>query len=142
MRTLVADIMTRNVITLTSGSDLALADDVMKLERVRHLPVVERGKLIGLVSHRDIIKAHARLLVKAFTLAQGRDKQVVTVAVNEVMQTELETVTPDTSAADAARRILESRFGCLPVVEDGDLIGIVTEVDCLKWALSRLGPED
>ena len=141
MTTVVADIMTREVVTLTAGSDLALADDVMKLERVRHLPVVEHGKLIGLVSHRDIIKAHARLLVKAFTLAQG-DKQVATVGVHEGMQTDLKTVTPDTRAVDASRLILESRFGCLPVVEDGNLIGIVTEVDCLKWALSRLGPED
>ena len=141
MATLVADIMTREVVTLTAGSDLALADDVMKLERLRHLPVFDQGKLIGLVSHRDIIRAHARLLVKAFT-AQGREKQVVTVCVDEVMQRDVKTVSPNTRAADAARMILNARFGCLPVVDGGALVGIVTEVDCLNWALGRLPPEE
>lgn len=141
MTTLVRDIMSRDVVTLTAGADLSLADDLMKLERVRHLPVVEHGRLVGLVSHRDIIKAHARVLAKAFATSADREKHVVMVGVNEVMQRDVKTVSPATPAADAARSIMENRFGCLPVVEGDELVGILTEVDCLRWALSRLAPD-
>jgi len=140
--TVVADIMTRNVVTLAAGADLSLADDLMKLERIRHLPVVENGRLVGLVSHRDLLGARARLLVKAFASAgSDREKHAVMVGVNEVMQREVKTVAPSTPATEAARLILENRFGCLPVVDGDRLVGIVTEVDCLRWALERLGPD-
>lgn len=141
-KTVVAEIMTRSVLTLEAGADLSLAEETMKLERVRHLPVVSFGKLVGLVSHRDLMKAHARVLAKAFTAqVSGSEKRVVMVSVDEVMQRDVRTITPDTAATDAARIIIENRFGCLPVVEDEELVGIVTEVDLLRWALTRLGPD-
>jgi CBS domain-containing protein len=136
--TTAADIMTRDVITLTAGADLTLADDLMKLERIRHLPVVDGGKLVGLVSHRDIIKAHARLLAKATAVSATPGKHVVFVGVNEMMQRDVKTIAPTMPAKDAAGLILENRLGCLPVVDGDALVGIVTEVDCLRWALGQL----
>jgi len=142
MATTVGDIMTRDVLTLALGSDLSLADDVMRLERVRHLPVLDGKKLVGIVSHRDLLRAHSRLLVKAAMLPATGETQVVTVSVDEVMQSKVRTVTEDAPAKEAARLILDNRFGCLPVVEGDRLVGIVTEVDFLRWAITKLADDD
>jgi len=135
--TKVREIMSGNVATLTAGQPVDLAGGLMKRSRVRHLPVVKDGDLVGLVTHRDLLRAQARLFAKAVTIKAGEER-VLTVLVDEIMSTELRTVTPDTPAIEAARQILDNKNGCLPVVEGGELVGIVTEADFVKWAMRRL----
>jgi len=124
----VADLMSTDVATLEQNDELGLADDLMKLGRIRHLPVVdEDGALVGVVSQRDL---YYSALVKALghgTHAMG--KTLHALRVKEVMQASPVTVLPSTPINEAARLMSRNKYGCLPVVEDGRLVGILTEGD-------------
>ncbi len=118
----VGDFMTRDLVTLQESDDLALAEQMLKLGSIRHLPVVRGGKLVGLVTQRDLLRA-----------AISHAPQRTTAA--EVMIRELTSVRPTTSLVQAARVMLERKFGCLPVCdEEGVLVGIVTEADFVRFA--------
>jgi len=133
MSLLVKDLMTRDVVTLEADENLLLADDVMRLGRIRHLPVVERGELVGLVSHRDILRSSVSSIAG---LSHSEDATIKrAIPVREVMRRDVLTVTADTSALDACRLILERKLGCLPVVDGGKrLVGILTEADFVDLA--------
>src|ERR1700722_5417572 len=107
----VRDVMTADPTTLKSNDKLTLADDIMRLGRVRHLPVLDDDgqRLVGIVTQRDLF----------------RDP----LAVKDVMATAVVTVMPDASLSYAARLLTERKIGCLPVVENGRLVGILTEGD-------------
>jgi CBS domain-containing protein len=128
----VSDLMTREVATLQRNDKLSIADNVMRLGRIRHMPVIdEDGQLVGIVSQRDLFRG---ALVKAFGYGSTAQKRVMdTIVVKEVMATELQTATPEMSLKDAARVMSEKKIGCLPVVEDGKLVGIVTEGDFVAF---------
>lgn len=132
----VRDLMTRNVQTVETGDDLDFASMVMRLERFRHLPVVEDGRLVGIVSDRDVIRSQAG----ALTGLPPEDRRMLDlhVDVREMMTANPETIGPDALALEAAQRLRERRFGCLPVVEDGRLVGILTETDFLDLAIREL----
>ena len=128
----VSDLMTREVATLQRNDKLSIADNVMRLGRIRHLPVIdEDGQLVGIVSQRDLFRG---ALVKAFGYGSTAQKRVMdTIVVKEVMATEVQTATPQMSLKEAARVMSEKKIGCLPVVEDGKLVGIVTEGDFVAF---------
>lgn len=131
--TTVGDVMTKEVETLSAEDSLVLADSLMRMRRFRHLPVTRHGKLVGLVTHRDLLRGQVEIGAK---LPVSDDDSYVSLAVGELMTTDVATARPSDSAVEAAHRILDNQFGCLPVVdEDGKLIGIVTEVDLLRWAI-------
>lgn len=134
--TTVRDVMSTNVVALNANDDLVHADEVMKLKRVRHLPVVEGNKLLGLVTHRDILRAQAKLVSEL----ESKDKtELVSLTARDMMTEKVLTTTPDAPAKEAARALLDNRFGCLPVVDGDELVGIVTEIDFLRWSLDQLG---
>ena len=135
----VSEVMQTEIATLAPGERLDLADDVMALGRVRHMPVLRDGRLVGLVSQRDLLAASLTRVLEFEP--QQRRAFMRSVQVDEVMSRDVVSAAPDTTLAEAAQRMLERRIGCLPVVaEDGTLIGLVTEVDLLRAAL--LGGED
>jgi CBS domain-containing membrane protein len=122
----VEDIMTHEVLTLEADASLIQVDDLMKRHRMRHVPVVQGRKLVGLVSHRDLIRAFAW---------QSSNSTRSMLGLPDIMTREVETVTPQDSVQTAIDRLLEKRFGCLPVVnEQRELVGIVTESDLLRLA--------
>jgi CBS domain-containing protein len=122
---LVADIMTREVITLNEEDNLADLEYGMTRERIRHLPVVDGRKLVGLITHRDLLRAAASKL--------GGDAFVA-----RLMTRNPTTIRPDATLGDAARVLAESKFGCLPVIDaGGELVGIVTEHDFVKLFAMR-----
>jgi CBS domain-containing protein len=131
----VADLMSTNVVTLDADEDLVLAEDLMRLEHIRHLPVVRGGRLLGLVTHRDLLKAQARLLAQ---LGASVDDRVVNVRAADLMNDSPATVRPDTDAAEAARILLNEKYGCLPVVDGQTLVGIITDSDFLRFAVDSL----
>lgn len=127
--TLVKDAMTADVTTLKRNERLTLADDLMNLGRIRHLPVLDDDgeQLIGIVSQRDLFRG---ALAQAIGYGQhARRKLLDTLQVKDVMTDDLITTTPETSLADAAKVLLKRKIGCLPVVKDGRLVGILTEGD-------------
>lgn len=118
----VGDFMTRELVTVNEGDDLALAESMLRLGGIRHLPVVRQGQLVGLVTHRDLLRS-----------AMSRDRRSTTAG--DIMTRDPEAVRPSTSLVRAARLMLEKKFGCLPVVErDNRLVGIITESDFVRFA--------
>jgi len=128
---LVKDVMTRDVHTVERNDELAIADALMKQERVRHLPVLdESGEVCAVVSQRDLFRG-ALLRALGFG-SRSEDLMLKQVAVKEAMSREIQTAAPDTPVADAARLMIERKIGCLPVIENRKLVGIVTETDFVK----------
>ena len=117
----VAAVMTEAPIVIDPNEPLALAARTMARHGIRHLPVIDRGALVGLVSQRDLLAARAG------------DKMV-----RDVMTTECAVTHPAASACDAARALLTLKIGCLPVLDDGALVGIVTETDFVRVAYAVL----
>jgi CBS domain-containing protein len=130
----VEDLMTRQVVTLEAEDALIQVDDLLKRHHIRHVPVVQGRKLVGMVSHRDLIRALARQ--PAGTGAQP-------LSLRDVMTRDVETVGPHASAREAIEMLLDRRFGCLPVVDtQGNLVGIVTESDFMRLALRLLSEHE
>ncbi len=135
-RLTVADVMTRDVITLDREDSLADARRCMDQARVRHLPVVAGGRLVGLITHRDLLAAS----LSVFARASEREQRqfFAQIPVHELMHDAVR-VSPGTPVREAARILIESKFGCLPVVEaDEVLVGIVTEADFVRLAATML----
>jgi len=133
----VKDIMSTDVITLIEDETLAHAKSCMDRGRIRHLPVVRGRRLVGLVTHRDLLAASFSIFAEVEAAEQRR--VFVTIPVAEAMHRDVVTVKPDDSVADVARTLLANKYGCLPVVDDvGDLIGIVTEADFLRLTVRLL----
>lgn len=133
---LVRSRMTATVLTVTPTTTLVEALGVTRTHAIRHLPVLENGRLAGILSDRDL-----RL---ATPPAWAADHDELLAALNEktaadVMVTEVLTIHPDTPVEDAARLMYTHRIGCLPVVEDGTLVGIITETDMLRAVTEIFG---
>lgn len=126
--------MTKDVATLGRNDKLAVADDVMRLGRIRHMPVIdEDGALAGIVSQRDLF--HSGLLRALGYGTHAKDQALGLLALKEAMKTDVVTVTPDAPLAEAAKIMLERKIGCVVVVEGTKLVGILTESDFVKLAL-------
>lgn len=131
--TTVDQLMTRAVESLQIGDTLDIAKTIMRLGRIRHMPVVDGdGTLIGLITHRDIMKAWVG---HSDPVREDVDEISKEIPVDMMMQTDVKTVAPDTTALDAAETITLHKYGCLPVVENGKLVGILTEADFVKFAV-------
>jgi len=134
----VAEVMTSKVFAVRPDDLLDLATRVMEWKHIRHVPVErEDGRLVGLVTVRELLGLQERLSQEA-----GGDP----VPVSDVMRTDLVTVRPDMPLGEAMKRIVTADAGCLLVVEDERLLGIVTDRDLVD-AASRLldeaaGPGD
>lgn len=142
MAVLVKHIMTTPVIGLFAEQSLPLAEDIMSLKHLRHLPVLDDdGQLVGLVSHRDLLRAKISSLT-GLTESERRAVQDH-VKVSEVMTRDVWTVRPETLASVAGKTLLDHKFGCLPVIgDDGRVIGIITERDFLRFAVKAVEQHD
>ncbi|MBS1788315.1 MAG: CBS domain-containing protein [Acidobacteria bacterium] len=120
---MVGHLMATDLFTVHPDDLIDLAASVMDWKHIRHVPVEDdQGRLVGLVSHRDLLRL----------LSQGLlSKRSQPVAVKEVMKRELVTVAPETPTLEALKIMRRLKVGCLPVVEQGRLIGIVTAYDFL-----------
>ena len=119
----VADLMSTNLFTVAPDEVIDLVAAVMDWKYIHHIPVEDsEHRLVGLVTHRRLLRYLAQ--------NQGKDRRPV--PVSEVMERDLITVTPQTSSLEAVQRMKAERIACLPVVEDGHLVGIITERDFIK----------
>ncbi len=129
-RFLVRDWMTREPITVDIKTTLPEAHRLMKECRVRRLPVMEHGKLVGIVTLGDVREASPS---DATTLSIFELNYLLAkLTIGEIMTRDPITVTPDTTIRQAAKLMLEHKIGGLPVVEHGKLIGIITESDIFR----------
>jgi CBS domain-containing protein len=134
----VETVMQREVASVRSDERLDFVDDVMALGRVRHMPVVDGGKLVGIVTQRDLLAAS---LSRALDFdARERRTFLRSVEVGEVMSRKPITVGPKAKLSDAAQLLLRHKIGCLPVVgPDGEALGLLTETDLLRAAYAEEG---
>lgn len=127
----VSKVMARDFVSVKPSDRLDFVDDVMQLGRIRHMPVLEEGKIVGVVSQRDLLAAS---LSKALDFdPEHRRSFMRSVEVGEVMARNPITVGPETTLREAARIVLRHKIGCLPVVDPkGTTVGLVTETDLLR----------
>jgi CBS domain-containing protein/gamma-glutamyl:cysteine ligase YbdK (ATP-grasp superfamily) len=120
----VAQLMSTDLFTVRPDDLIDLAASVMNWRHIRHVPVEDDdGRLVGLISHRDLLQLLAQGLL-------SRNRKTITV--KEIMKRDLWTVTPETPTFEALGIMRRCQVGCLPVVENGRLIGIVTAYDFLS----------
>jgi CBS domain-containing membrane protein len=132
-----ADIMSKEVVTLEESETLEFVEESMRVLRFRHMPVMDQGRLVGLISHRDVLR------ISASTLLPEGPRQTQYLAkkflVRDVMTRNVATVHPDTPLLEVAARMRKGKLGCLPVVEgENTLVGIVTEADFVDLSMRLL----
>jgi len=130
-RTPVRTIMQEKIVTISAGESLSTVEDIMRLGRVRHMPVVSGGRLVGVVSERDLLRSSLSSL--SSHRSSERKAFLYAVEIGRVMTQPPIVVSPDASIRQAAQVMAENKIGCLPVVTGEELIGIVTETDVLRW---------
>jgi CBS domain-containing protein len=130
----VSEVMKTEVATLGVRDRLDLAEDVMRLGRIRHMPVLDGTRLVGIVSSRDLLAAS---LSKVLDFqASDRRTFLRSVEVAEVMSHDLITVERSASLREVAALMVRHRIGCVPVVAaDRTFLGLITETDLLTVAL-------
>ena len=136
----VRDVMQREVATLELLDNLDLASDIMRLGRIRHMPVVSGGQVVGMLSQRDLFRAAVSSLLGLGPMAER--EWLAKVPVRAVMTVRVYTVPPSASVRTAVTIMLDKRIGCLPVVDDGLLVGLVSETDCLRYLVHVLDIAD
>jgi len=127
----VRDIMETKLVTISASERLSMVEDIMTLGRVRHMPVVQGGRLVGVVSERDLLRASLSVL------SEHRDAErrafLHVVEISRVMSTPAIVIGPDATIEEAALLMADKKIGCLPVVAGEELVGMVTETDVLRW---------
>lgn len=131
----VSDLMNPRVVSVTPTTSLFETIRVMVENGIRHLPVMEDGRVVAVVSDRDI-----RVQISGATEPGDRHRYLTSTSVMARASRPVTTIAPDAPVAEAARVFVESRIGCLPVVDaSGRVVGIVTQTDLLKWLADLAG---
>ncbi len=135
-RTPVSTIMTKDVITLNRKDNLETAEHLFKIKKIRHIPVVSDGNIIGILSYTDLLRI-------SFADAVDEDEgSVDTIVYNmftieQVMAKNLISVTSETTIKEVAEILSKKEFHAIPVVDDGKLVGIVTTTDLINFLLDQ-----
>lgn len=133
----VKDLMTLDVFTLKENDSLRMARSMMSLARIRHIPIVDEDhRFIGLVTHRDLLTATISKFADIDKTVQ--DEIDSGIPISEIMRDDIHSVNPETPLREAAEVLLHHKYGCLPVVDEGKLKGIITEADFLKLTITLM----
>ena len=125
----VGQIMTTDLFTVHPDDLVDLAASVMDWEHLRHVPVEDtEGRLVGLITHRHLLRM----------VSKGHSANGKPLAVREIMRADPVTCSPETNTCEAISLMRDNKVGCLPVVSDGRLVGIVTETDFMDVAAGLL----
>ncbi len=132
--------MHKDLFTITKDERMTAAKKIMKEKNIRHLPVVDGKRLIGLVTNMDIRKAEA----SPATSLEIRELHYLLdkLTVGEIMTRNVITISPDISIEEATTLLHDNKIGCLPVVEDGNLVGMITENDVMEILIEVMGMKE
>ncbi|MBC7216659.1 MAG: CBS domain-containing protein [Candidatus Caldatribacterium sp.] len=137
---LVRDRMTREVVTIPSSTTILEAQKIMRESRVRRLPVVDGGRLVGIVTYNDLLEASPS---KATTLSRFELTYLLSkMTVAEIMTRNVITVSPDVPIEEAALIMQRNQIGGLPVLEGERVAGIITESDIFEVFVETLGVQE
>jgi CBS domain-containing membrane protein len=132
----VGELMTRKVVTISPTDTIAQIEEGMQRFRFRHMPVVEDGKLVGLVTHRDLLHALSTTLSP---VQEQRNAIIRAQPASRIMQKELVTVPADEPLLSAANSLWDKKLGCLLVTDaDNVLLGILTEADFVRVVIKHI----
>lgn len=132
----VSAIMTKNVIKLNLADDLTKAEQLFKQNKIRHIPVVNGSKIIGMLSYTDLLRI-------SFVDAVDDDAEIVDATVynmftvEQVMAKKLVTISPETTIKETAEILSKNEFHALPVCLGELLVGIVTTTDLIKYLIDQ-----
>ena len=131
----VSQIMTKDVVKLTTKNTLFDAEKLFKEHNIRHLPVVSGNQLIGILSYSDLLR------ISFSELSDNEEKVDTTVynayTIEQVMAINPVGVSPDQTVRDVTEILSKQSFHSLPVVENGELKGVITTTDLLKYFLEQ-----
>ncbi len=130
--------MVSHPVTIGAKATVAEADALLEKHHIRHIPVLDGDRLMGMITDRDVRLASMPRPRKG---PNHPDALLQLIRVEQIMTPDLVTVSPEMSVAEAARLMLEHRYGGLPVVEGGRLVGIITQGDLLKALIDLLEAE-
>ncbi len=137
---LVGERMSKPVIYISPDLPINEALNLMKRERIRRTPVVQDGKLVGIVSDKDLLNASPS---PATSLSVWEMNYLLSkITVKDVMTRKVLTVTEDTPIEEAARVMADNKIGGMPVMQDGKVTGIITETDLFKILLEMMGARE
>ncbi len=137
---LVGERMTHPVITITPDMPIVDALNLMKSERIRRAPVVKDGRLVGIVSDKDLLNASPSPVSSLSVWEMNYLLSKITIS--EVMTKKVLTITEDTPIEEAARIMADNKVGGLPVMRDDHVVGIITETDLFKVFLELMGARE
>ena len=137
---LVGERMSHPIISIAPDMPVHDALDMFKRERIRRAPVVKEGKMVGIVSDKDLLNASPS---PATSLSVWEMNYLLSkITVSEVMTKKVRTVAEDTPIEEAARIMADNKIGGLPVMRDGHVVGIITETDLFKIFLEFMGARE
>lgn len=132
----VANIMTKNLVKLYLEDELSHAEALFKKHKIRHLPVVDGEHIVGMISYNDLMRI-------SFADAIDDDGESIETtiynmfSIENVMTKKVVSVSPETSIKDVAEIFTKNSFHALPVVENDNLVGIVTTTDVIRYLLEQ-----
>ena len=129
----IRDIMTTRVATVSMDDRLSVIKDIFEQAHFRHLLVLEEGELVGVISDRDLFRAISPYLDSEAEM--NRDTETLTKRAHQIMSRQLITIASHLTVRDGVKLMLEKGVSCLPVLENGTLVGIISWKDFLKVAL-------
>jgi acetoin utilization protein AcuB len=137
---LVKDRMTPDPVTISPDTSFPEAFRIMREKRIRHLPVLENKKLIGVVARTDLLHASPSpaTSLSVFEISY----LMANLHIREVMSTPPITVPEDLPLEEAASIMVKKKIGCLPVMRDGEMVGLITETDIFETFVEILGGEE
>ena len=135
-RTPVSAIMSKNVITLSSSDDLMFAEKLFKKEKIRHIPVVSGSEIKGMLSYTDLLRIS---FADAVDIDETNVDTVVynMFTIDQVMAKNLVTVTSLSTIKEVAEILAKKEFHALPVVDNNELVGIVTTTDLINYLIAQ-----
>ncbi|PIF32142.1 CBS domain protein [Flavobacterium sp. 9] len=131
----ISHIMTKTVITANENDDLRKVVEKLKQNTIRHIPIVKGKEVVGIISRTDINRLTFGAL---FEGQEGADEAILDMlTISQVMTSKPKTVSSDTIIRDLAEIFVKEEFHALPVVDNGELKGIVTTTDVVKYFLEQ-----
>ena len=128
------DLMSQYVFTLYLDDTLDTLNEIMRWRHIRHVPVIDdANRLVGLVTHRDLLRSAVSSL--ADISESEKHSLAKNIRVRDIMTKEVLTTKPETLIKEVAKIMFERKIGCLPVVEENCLVGIITEADFVRYFL-------
>jgi len=128
----VGDHMARTVVTGKPSDHVMPSFHLMKEKHIRHLPIIDGGKLVGLISERDLRRTYGKEIAANLARDEPSLELAIHYSLRDAMSRNVETISEEATLAEAAARMVKGKIGALPVTDQDNLLGIITETDLLK----------